>query len=274
MSTIVERIEPETLGARLSVEKMPAHWLMARLGKRVLRPGGREATRWLVEQSRIEPVDDVVELAPGLGVTARKLLARRPRSYVGIEHDRRAAELAGAAVARSNASNARVLRGDAARIPLPDGSASLVFGEAMLSMQTADKKRLILEEVRRVLRPGGRYAIHELAARPDDIEDHALEALQKDLSSAIHVGVRIGTSQSWKHWLRAAGFEVESETRLPMRLLEIDRLIQDEGVWGTGRFVVNTVRTPGAWQRLRSVRGAFRKHRDRLTAVALIARRQ
>ncbi len=32
--------QPVVFGADLAVQKMPAHWLMARLGKRVLRPGG------------------------------------------------------------------------------------------------------------------------------------------------------------------------------------------------------------------------------------------
>lgn len=271
MSTIAEKNHHQAF-ADLTVSRMPAHWLMARLGKRVLRPGGREATRWLIEQARISPADDVVELAPGLGATARELLARRPRSYVGVDQDPRAVELASSVL--SGAQSARILRGDAARIPLADGSASLVFGEAMLSMQTPEKKRAILQEVRRVLEPGGRYAIHELAVRPDGIESARLEALQQDLSRAIHVGVRIGTGESWKQWLREAGFEVESELCFAMRLLELDRLVQDEGVWGASKFVLNTLRTPGARERLTRVRAAFRKHAAHLSAIALVARRR
>ena len=33
------------LSEELDTTKMPGHWLLARLGKRVLRPGGRELTR-------------------------------------------------------------------------------------------------------------------------------------------------------------------------------------------------------------------------------------
>ncbi len=32
-------------GGRFAADRAPAHWLMARLGKRMLRPGGRETTR-------------------------------------------------------------------------------------------------------------------------------------------------------------------------------------------------------------------------------------
>ncbi len=50
------------------------HWLLARLGKRVLRPGGLEMTRSLLAHADVAGAD-VVELAPGLGRTARDILA-------------------------------------------------------------------------------------------------------------------------------------------------------------------------------------------------------
>ena len=52
------------------LDKMPGHWVLARMGKRVLRPGGLELTRRLLAELAISPSDDVVEFAPGLGVTA------------------------------------------------------------------------------------------------------------------------------------------------------------------------------------------------------------
>src|SRR6476660_1684537 len=52
----------------------PGHWLLARLGKRVLRPGGRQLTNRMIEALNIGPSDAVVEFAPGLGETARLTL--------------------------------------------------------------------------------------------------------------------------------------------------------------------------------------------------------
>jgi hypothetical protein len=94
------------------------------------------------------------------------------------------------------------------------------------------------------------------------------------LSSTIHVGVRIGTAGEWKALLGEVGFAIEAETTAPMRLLERDRMVRDEGAWRTVRFVFNVLRTPGAAARLRSVRAVVRKHREHLRAVALVARRQ
>lgn len=258
-------------GADLPVDKMPAHWLMARLGKRVLRPGGIETTRWLLEHAGIAATDDVVELAPGLGRTAQEILARGPASYVGVERDEAAADFARARLARPGV---HILRGDASRVQLPDASATLVVGEAMLSMQGATRKRAILAEARRLLRPGGRYAIHELAITKDDAAPEVLAEIEKDLSRAIRVGVRIGTVPQWRQWLETEGFVVEAQHLAPMRLLEADRLIADEGVLGVARFAFNMLRTPGATKRLYGVSSVFRKHAAHLCAVALIARRR
>ena len=51
------------------------HWLLARLGKRVLRPGGIGLTRTLLSDAEVTDAD-VLELAPGFGRTATEILAR------------------------------------------------------------------------------------------------------------------------------------------------------------------------------------------------------
>ena len=65
-------------GGSLDSAKMPGHWLLSRLGKRVLRSGGLALTRQMLEQLHIQASDDVVEFAPGLGVTTRLALTRNP----------------------------------------------------------------------------------------------------------------------------------------------------------------------------------------------------
>ena len=57
--------EPATPGGGLQYSRMPGHWLLARMGKRVLRPGGIELTRQMLDALNIRESDDVVEFAPG-----------------------------------------------------------------------------------------------------------------------------------------------------------------------------------------------------------------
>src|SRR5437762_594904 len=80
-------------GEALKADKMPGHWLLARLGKRVLRPGGRQLTHRMIEALNIGPADAVIEFAPGLGETARLTLNKKPASYTAVERDKDAATM-------------------------------------------------------------------------------------------------------------------------------------------------------------------------------------
>lgn len=247
--------------------KQPGHWLLASLGKRVLRPGGLELTRQLIEHLAAGAADDIVEFAPGLGGTARMTLAKRPRSYVGIERD--------PAVARQlqtelGSPNARIISGSAESTQLPSGSASIVYGEAMLSMQTPEQKCRILAEAFRLLKPGGRYGIHELALLPDRIEETTRKAIEREMSMNIHVGVRPATLAEWQHLLGQAGFRIEWQNLAPMHLLEPKRMLGDEGIAGVLRIIFNLLRRPAARCRVLSMRRMFRKHASHLSAVAIV----
>ncbi len=103
---------------------------------------------------KIDSSDHVVELAPGVGRTAEILRLTQPASYTAIERDPKAG------------STVRQILGDtdyvvfnrsAEATGLDDGSATVVFGEAFLTMQPEEKKKEILREAHRILRDNGRY---------------------------------------------------------------------------------------------------------------------
>jgi SAM-dependent methyltransferase len=260
-------------GPRVATDRMPGHWLLARLGKRVLRPGGLATTRWLLEHLRAD--DDVVELAPGMGLTAALILARGPRSYRALERDPSAARVVSEVIARDARPRtaAEVLVGDAARAPLGNETATFVIGEAMLSMQSAAAKDRIVGEAARLLAPGGRYAIHELALTGEDDGERAAE-VQRDLSRSIHVGVRIHSRAGWVALLERHGFEVEACRMGRMRLLEPGRLVEDEGLGGAARIFGRALADPAARERVLAMRRVFRAHAADLAYVAIVARRE
>lgn len=257
----------ELPGGGLSTTKMPGHWLLARFGKRVLRPGGRELTGRLLQMIGIGAEDDVVEFAPGLGVTAEQILARLPMSYRGIERDEAAAKIARAAIG----ANGTVSIGDAETTGLADGAASVVIGEAMLTMQPQAHKQAIVREAARLLRPGGRYGVHELAIVPD----HAGEAVERDiasaLSSSIHAGARPLTEAAWRDLFERAGLSDIRVEFAPMHLLEPRRLIADEGL-GRAILIVARIALDGeARQRVLAMRNVFRRNARNLKAIAIVA---
>ena len=250
--------------------RMQGHWLLARLGKRVLRPGGIDLTRRMLAAAKLEPGERVVELGPGVGRTAELLLARHPSSYHGVDPNPEGRDQVAAILDKH--PGAEYVVADAAATGLPAASADLVVGEAMLTIQSDEHKREIVAEAVRLLAPGGRYAIHELALRGDR-SPAELEAARKELSRTIRVGARPLPLEAWKDLLTDAGLVVEWTGTAPMHLLEPGRLVQDEGLLGAARFWRNVGRTPGARDRVRAMRQAFQLQGELLSAVGMVARR-
>lgn len=247
-------------------EDVPGHWLLARLGKRVLRPGGLELTTKLLLHARL-PGQDVVELAPGLGRTAAQIVESWPASYIGVDEDPDAAVI----VEKVVAGRGHCHTADAAQTGLSDASADVVIGEAMLTMQGEKAKHAIVAEAVRLLRPGGRYAIHELGLQPDDLDETISTEIRTALARSIKVNARPYTAAEWKQLLEFHGLVVEWVGTAPMALLKIRRNLADEGLVGTARIVRNVLRDAHARKRVLGMRKVFVKHRKSLTGIALVA---
>lgn len=257
-------------GEGLKMQKMPGHWVLARLGKRVLRPGGIELTRRMLRALDISSKDDVVEFAPGMGVTARLTLRSQPASYTAVERDEAAAKIVRKYLV--GASQTCVV-GNAAETGLPSASATAVYGEAMLTMQPKETKQAIVREAFRLLKTGGRYGIHEMCFLADDLAEAEKAKTEKALTGVVHHGVRPLSIMEWRELLESAGFEIQSIDQAPMSLLEPGRLIRDEGLFGAVRFAGNLLRDSEARQRVLEMRATFRRNRKRLGAVAITARK-
>ncbi|KUI12311.1 methyltransferase [Mycobacterium lehmannii] len=252
--------------AQRSDADLPGHWLLARLGKRVLRPGGLELTSRLLAAAKIGGAD-VVELGPGLGRTATDIVAQQPRSYVGVDDTAATSETVRAVVAPVDG---KVVVANAAETGLPSGSADVVIGEAMLTMQGDRDKRAIVAEAFRVLRPGGRYAIHELGLQPDDLPQDTKDVIRRDMARAIKVNARPLTTSEWVALLTEAGFEIVTVDHAKMALLNPARVLADEGLTGALRIVGNLVGRPAARKRVIGMRKTFHRYRRALTAVAVV----
>ena len=248
------------------VATAPGHWVLARAGKRVLRPGGAALTAAMLDHARL-PGADVVELAPGLGRTAAEIVAARPASYTAIDRDPQAA----ARVAAVVGDRGVVRQGEAADTGLDDACADVVVGEAMLTMQGDKSKAAIVAEAARVLRPGGRYAIHELGVAPDDIDEEHYTQLRRDLARAIHVNARPMTAAAWRGLLEDAGLVVDWVDTAPMALLKMSRNLRDEGPGGAARIMWNVMRDKALRARVMEMRRTFTRYEKDMVGIALVA---
>ncbi|MGG1669538.1 class I SAM-dependent methyltransferase [Paenibacillus sp. NRS-1783] len=250
--------------------QVPGHWILASLGKRVLRPGGLKTTRWMIEGLDVTGKDEVIEFAPGLGITAQMTLQLNPRRYIAIEQNEKAASIVKTYV---SGANREVLIADAEQVPLPDASATVVYGEAMLTMQTRAKKAQIISEAKRLLKPGGKYAIHEMCFASNHIEPELKKQINKDLAVALRVNATPLTVSEWEQLLKEESFKVLKIYTAPMHLLHLPRIIQDEGWLRFGKIAFKLMRNHAARARVMGMRKQFVKHADHLQAVSIIAER-
>ena len=246
------------------------HWLLAKMGKRVLRPGGRELTMKLVQGLNIDNDDNVVEFAPGMGYTASLLIDRKHKSYTGIELNEEAAALLQLKI---NSNGYGIVNTSAADTGLQDGSATKVIGEAMLTMQADHRKSEIIREAYRILKPGGCYGIHELGLVPDHISDDIKKEVQQSLAKSIKVNARPLTRTEWCTLLENEGFRIKSVEENPMHLLKFKRMVDDEGLLRTLLISLNIFLHPADKEKIFEMRDVFNKYEDHLISYAIIAQK-
>lgn len=253
---------------RYNVSKMPGHWLLSRLGKKVLRPGGKVLTFKMMEALNINSLDKVVEFAPGMGVTAQLIFDKSPVQYWGVDQNEEAIRHLKAI---SPYDHYTFVKENIIQSTLKDNIASVVLGEAVLTMQTGANKQKIINEAFRILQKNGRYGIHEIGITPNDMSEHGKDQIRKALSDVIHVNARPLTISEWQEMLEKAGFVVEKVFSAPMHLLKLSRLVQDEGCSGVAKMVAKMFKTQGAWARISAMRSVFNKYEQQMNAVSFVA---
>ncbi len=253
----------------LHADKTQGHWVMARLGKTVLRPGGMELTKQMMNDLTIKPSDSVIEFAPGMGATAQMTLNKSPLSYTAIDRE---GKVTGRMAKLLEGTRHKCIKGNAQKTGLEDSSATKVYSEAILTMHSHHQKKQIINEANRLLAEDGLYGIHEVGII--DSKNANIKGIEQDLTNSIKVGARPLPIERWKSLLEESGFEIVAEHRTPFHLLEPKRIFADEGFWGALKFFGNMIRFPQERKAILSMKSVFKKHDKHLCAISFIARKQ
>ena len=249
------------------VKKMPGHWLLARMGKRVLRPGGKELTTKMISKLNVNPSSVVVEFAPGMGNTSRLIFSKNPKEYFGVDQSEEAVSNLNSI---TNNRAYRFVKRNILDSELYDDLATVVLGEAVLTMQTDIHKEKIIGEAYRILKKGGKYGIHEICLYPGNLDVKFKNKIRKDLSDAVHVNARPMTIPEWEKMFINAGFKIESVMTNPMHLLRPIRLIKDEG-FRVFKILFNVLTTPHALNRIKKMRGVFNRYEKNMKSISIVA---
>lgn len=146
------------------------------------------AVRAYAELLACVPAGPVVDLACGTGIVSAALARRCGRPVIGLDLSAGMLELAASRLP------GRVIRADATRLPLPEARVPAVCAVWLLHLLPSTLVAVVLDEVARVLIPGGRFVttVDKSGTRGLEASDH--EARIADLGRARGLAVAGATS--------------------------------------------------------------------------------
>lgn len=143
----------------------------------------------------------VVDLGSGGGIDvllAAKQVGPTGRA-IGVDMTDEMLDRARKGAAKAGAANAEFLKGTIDELPLPDASADCIISNCVINL--APDKRAVFREMARVLKPGGRVAVSDIALKkplPPEIGQDLL-AYVGCIAGAIPI-------DEYREGLKAAGF--------------------------------------------------------------------
>lgn len=171
------------------------------------------------------PGETVLDLGSGGGIDVL-LSARRvgPTGMAyGLDMTDEMLALARENQRKSGLTNVEFLKGEIEAIPLPDASVDVIISNCVINL-SADKDR-VFAEARRVLRPGGRFAVADVVSRRPVRDD-----LRKSIE--LWVGCVAGAldADDYRRRLAAAGFvDIELEPTRVYKAEDAASFLADAG---------------------------------------------
>ncbi|WP_220265827.1 class I SAM-dependent methyltransferase [Enterobacter sp. Colony194] len=248
----------------MSANEKAGHTFLASLGKTRLRPGGVEATEWLIEKAQLTPNSQVLEIACNMATTSIELAQRFGCHIHAIDMDQHALSQARARVKEQGLEeNIQIMEANALKLPFPDNSFDVVINEAMLTMYADKAKAKLVSEYFRVLKPGGCLLTHDI------MHLQPLAAPSHDqLQNVVKSNVSPMTREAWQQLFHAAGFNAVATQNGAMSLMSPPGLIRDEGFLRALKIVFNGLRTRDNRRRFLGMFRYFRAHRHQLNYIA------
>ncbi len=250
------------------MKNKPGHWVLASMGKKVLRPGGRKATFKLLKQLKIEANDTILEIAPGMGYTAAITIKKTPKDYIAIDMSKKVVS----ALSKKYRKDERVkfINANAKKIPLEFGSRSVVYGEALLTMQDNKSKQEMINQAYAILKKGGRYGIHEIGLV--NIENMGKKELIGGLQDAIKIPAQPLPKEKWIELFKNAGFKDIKVSLMPFNLMKKSTIITDEK-FRTFKILWNLMTKKELRKRALQMKKHFDSNRDYMRAIVIVAKK-
>ncbi|MCA8935192.1 MAG: methyltransferase domain-containing protein [Planctomycetes bacterium] len=185
-------------------DQLPLPDFLASLGKTELKPGGAYATGALLRMLDMNGHEHALVVGPHAANTAlfaSMTTQATTEALVSAE----AEKLTENDPALKRRSTAKI--GKVEELPFDDAHFDVAVIEATLSYQSPERQLLTLKEIHRVLKPGGRIGLHELAWRQPSTPE-----VERRLADVWQGSVNPAVVRGWWDILEQAGFsDVQNE---------------------------------------------------------------
>lgn len=228
------------------------------IGIKVLHPGGYAATRTLCDYCCITEDDTVLDIACGIGTTSKYLHETFGCSVTGIDISEKLINKAKESLTtQSLQSHVTFQKADALCLPYPDNSFDAVIAQAFFVL--IDNKEKALDEIQRVLKPGGYFGAIELSWHQPPSETIFAEIRKHTCNDLIP---RVQTFEMWEKFF--SSHELLPQT-LQRRKMESGmlKMIRSEGVINFMKIMTKMMKSTNR-SKMMKVQKTFKKYENYL----------
>lgn len=216
------------------MKKELGHIFLKRLGKKILRPGGIEATNFLIKNIDFKNNINILEVACNRGINLINLAKKYPQvNFYGIDIDPKSIEEANNLKKINKLNNLTFNTGNALNLDFEDNKFDFIINEAMLTMFPNHLKEKILKEYYRILKIDG------LLLTQDIMLIDNFETVKNELSDSINININPINKNEWISLFEKFNFKTINSFNGKLSLMTLNGMLKDEGIINTIKIILN-----------------------------------
>ncbi len=168
--------------------------------------GGWKGTDKLIELLKFKEINSpkILDVGCSTGYITRYIAQRFDCEIIGIDLSELIIKIAQEEANNLNLTNISFQTANVEKIPFPDNSFDIVYGEAITAL-VPDPIRVI-NEYKRVLKPGGKIATLD-AFMKESVTDEFADEINEIMTNVIGTKIKIKTLQEWKKIYQETGLQ-------------------------------------------------------------------